>query len=481
MDTKYLRVKDNTWIFRMKIPKTIQFYYDNRKEIVLSTQAHKDNLTDAHKKRDYLASKYKLQFDHIKKELIRGNINTPEQELAFKNKLKIKEAEKISPEALSDAQQDAVEDVLKLVKLDEREKPNPDIYDAVEKSDKSGIGTKYLNLITQKSFLDYLDEFIKECKRNKIKQRGLDQKVSQLKAFAKYQPTFVGIDRARINQYKNYLFDKKKIVPKTISIHLQTLGQYWDFIADNFQLQQTQLGNPFRGIKLPHSKQGKRLTWRATYFEDYQDDIKILLDTPSGYLTPNLRALIIIGMFTGARIEEICDIKKEDIKTHYQVRCIYFSQTKTDRYHKFGQRYIPIAPKLNKLIDKLIAESDSDYLINDTIDKYGKRSSYLSKRFGKHKHRCGFDKKKTHTSQLDEDIEFRDFHSFRTTLNTFLTREGIDVVNRSALLGWNIEGNKSMANEVYLRLEQSYPYSKRLEDVKKIIKLYPWFNNSYLL
>ena len=118
---------------------------------------------------------------------------------------------------------------MKLVKLDEREKPNPDIYDAVEKSDKSGIGTKYLNLITQKSFLDYLDEFIKECKRNKIKQRGLDQKVSQLKAFAKYQPTFVGIDRARINQYKNYLFDKKKIVPKTISIHLQTLAQDRDW------------------------------------------------------------------------------------------------------------------------------------------------------------------------------------------------------------------------------------------------------------
>ena len=33
-----------------------------------------------------------VKADNIKKELIRGNINTPEQELAFKNKLKIKEA-----------------------------------------------------------------------------------------------------------------------------------------------------------------------------------------------------------------------------------------------------------------------------------------------------------------------------------------------------------------------------------------------------
>ena len=41
MDTRYLKVKDNTWIFRMKIPKAIQFYYENIKEIVLSTQALK--------------------------------------------------------------------------------------------------------------------------------------------------------------------------------------------------------------------------------------------------------------------------------------------------------------------------------------------------------------------------------------------------------------------------------------------------------
>ena len=97
MDTRYLKVKDNTWVFRMKIPKAIQFFYGNKKEIVLSTQAHKDNLTDAYKKRDYLASKYKLQFDAIKKELRGGNIKTPEEELAFKNKIKLKEAEKVSP------------------------------------------------------------------------------------------------------------------------------------------------------------------------------------------------------------------------------------------------------------------------------------------------------------------------------------------------------------------------------------------------
>ena len=32
MDTKYLFLKDNTWVFRIRIPKEFQFYYENNKE-----------------------------------------------------------------------------------------------------------------------------------------------------------------------------------------------------------------------------------------------------------------------------------------------------------------------------------------------------------------------------------------------------------------------------------------------------------------
>ena len=47
MDTKYLFIKDNTWVFRIRIPKELQFYYENNKEYLKSTKAHKDNLEDA--------------------------------------------------------------------------------------------------------------------------------------------------------------------------------------------------------------------------------------------------------------------------------------------------------------------------------------------------------------------------------------------------------------------------------------------------
>ena len=37
MDTKYLKLKDKTWLYRRKIPKTYQFIYQNKREFIQST------------------------------------------------------------------------------------------------------------------------------------------------------------------------------------------------------------------------------------------------------------------------------------------------------------------------------------------------------------------------------------------------------------------------------------------------------------
>ena len=480
MDTKYLFIKDNTWVFRIRIPKELQFYYENNKEYLKSTKAHKDNLEDAHKVRNYLLSKIKLQFDYLRNELKAGNIKTKAEKLAIENKLKIEQARKENPDLLSEVQADAVDDVLQFIDLDERQKTNPNKIDAILKSDTTGKAKEYIDNISNKSFTSFLDEFEKENKRDKIKARGLDQKISKLKAFSKYHSTIDGIDRPLVVKYKNYLFDKKGLTPKTIGGYLNPLGQYWDFLADSIGVKEAQQGNPFRDIKLPKHLPGKRLAWRAKYFGDGVDDVKDLLETKSSSLNSNLKHAIIIAMFTGARIEEICSIKKDDIKSHQQVRCIYFSATKSDRYHNFGRRYVPIASQYNDLIIKLMNQTPGDYLLNETVlKKYNKRSHYLSKGFGKHKEKCGHSKKEIKTSNLDKEISFRDFHSFRPTLNTFFKRQGLDASFRSALCGWKEDRSKSMADDVYLKLEQAYPYHKRKQDIETIIKLYSWFNSNY--
>ena len=130
-------------------------------------------------------------------------------------------------------------------------------------------------------------------------------------------------------------------------------------------------------------------------------------------------------------------------------------------------KYSPPFGKLKKIYKKNI------------LKKYNKRSHYLSKGFGKHKEKCGHSKKEIKTSNLDKEISFRDFHSFRPTLNTFFFFLGLDASFRSAICGWKEDRSKSMADDVYLKLEQAYPYHKRKEDIETIIKLYSWFNSNY--
>ena len=180
MNTKYLFIKDNTWVFRIRIPKELQFYYENNKEYLKSTKAHKDNLEDAHKVRNYLLSKIKLQFDYLRNELKAGNIKTKAEKLAIENKLKIEQARKETPDLLSEVQADAVDDALQFIELDERQKTNPNKIDAILKSDTTGKAKEYIDNISNKSFTSFLDEFEKENKRDKIKARGLDQKISKL-------------------------------------------------------------------------------------------------------------------------------------------------------------------------------------------------------------------------------------------------------------------------------------------------------------
>lgn len=481
MDTKYLKLKDNTWLFRRKIPKEYQFMYHNKREFIQSTGAEKGDLARAHKVRDAINSKLTLQFDALKNEIKSGLVKTPQERLALENKLKIDQARKQSPELLDEALDDAVDDAIQFVDIDVM-KSGGSKAEAILRADTTGKAKKYLDVISSNTFDSFIDEYKKENQRDRIKARGLDQKLAKIRSFAKYHSTIQGIDKPRVTSYKNYLFDKKKLTPKTISGYLQTLGQYWDFLADDMGVKEAQKGNPFRNIKLPQHIKAERLAWRSSYFEDSVDDIKEILESESSLLTPNLKHAIIIAMFTGARIEEICSIKKEEIKQHNQVRCIYFSASKTDRYHSFGRRYVPIASHYDDLITKLINETPGAYLLNETVlEKYKRRSKYLSRKFGDLKEKLGHPKKKTRVGISEEEQATRDFHSFRTTLNTFFKRQNIEATERGALCGWKENKTKTMADDVYLRLEQSYPYHKRKNDIDTIIKLYPWFNESYYL
>lgn len=118
-----------------------------------------------------------------------------------------------------------------------------------------------------------------------------------------------------------------------------------------------------------------------------------------------LADLIMLGAYTGARIEELCSLKTSDVTKH-SFRII---DSKTEA----GIREVPIHSALKVLITKLAEESNDGYLLSGlTFNKYDDRSNAIGKRYGRLKTALGFTGSYT-------------FHSLRSTLVTQLENAGV--------------------------------------------------------
>ena len=115
--------------------------------------------------------------------------------------------------------------------------------------------------------------------------------------------------------------------------------------------------------------------------------------------------LINIGIFTGARIEEISSVKVVDIAAeNFTIR---------DSKTPSGNRQVPIHDQLKGLIKELKNNSQDGYLLSGlSEDKDGKRSGAIGKRFGRLKNQLGFERRYF-------------FHSSRKTVVTLLEHAGI--------------------------------------------------------
>ena len=87
-----------------------------------------------------------------------------------------------------------------------------------------------------------------------------------------------------------------------------------------------------------------------------------------------LADLITLGAYTGARIEELCNLKVD----HVRADVLTIPGTRRTRQ---PARFLCI-PLWAPVVARLVADSKDGYLIPTTVDnQYGERSSAIGKRF----------------------------------------------------------------------------------------------------
>lgn len=198
--------------------------------------------------------------------------------------------------------------------------------------------------------------------------------------------------------------------PATLGQYLMAGTAFWKWAMKYDTTWRTEYKdkvNPFVGHDLP---QGGGSNTAGQDREIYTlDDTIRLRQAALNCGDIALADLILLGWYTGARIEELCQLKKESVITIDGIRCFDFPRSKS----KASKRVVPIHKTLLPFVDRLLEATLNEFLIpTQSANQYGKRSHAISKAFGRLRTATGFSK-------------LHVFHSFRHTVITELIRADV--------------------------------------------------------
>ena len=152
-----------------------------------------------------------------------------------------------------------------------------------------------------------------------------------------------------------------------------------------------------------------------------------MLFLQSEYIDRNVFFATVVSMYSGMRLDEICDLQNKNIEDN----CFRVEKGKT----KAAVRDIPVHPLVQPIIDKLKDSAKDEYLIS-AINSGGydnKRSWNFQKKLGRLRKKIGI------------PIEIN-FHTLRNTFATKMENLGIPTNQISQLMGHK---DNNMALDTY--------------------------------
>lgn len=243
----------------------------------------------------------------------------------------------------------------------------------------------------------------------KLTPKTRDQMVKDVKLFVDQFTTIGSVSKqavkAWVNRMGNSLSSNKRI--------LSFCRNYWKYLQSHDLVPAD--FDPFSGV-LTISKSKKGNGAGAGGWQPFEPaDVVRLYKESLRRDDPELSDLIVLGAYTGARIEELCSLKVSELTEQ--------SFNITDSKTAAGVREVPIHSALFPLVEKLKNQSTDGYLLSGlTMNKYGDRSNAVGKRFGR----------------LKKDLMFTNahvFHSIRKTMVTLLENAGVGENTTADIVG----------------------------------------------
>lgn len=247
------------------------------------------------------------------------------------------------------------------------------------------------------------------------------------------------IDKALLRKYKERLENEeyrpgKKRSKKTISDKYMTLIKgFFTYAVDYGFIEK----NPVSGL-IDKDKNKKRPDEERDVFST--DDLRKIFCESSEYLHDQMKHpyqfwIPLIGLYTGMRIEEVCQLYVADIKQLEGVWCFDINQDRQDKSVKNSERRkVPLHPFLIKdlnFVGFVQGLPDQNGRIFPELKRISnKYSKYATRWFSKFKKKCG----------VVAEPGNKAFHSFRHTVANHLYEKDVPETNVSMLVGHSLSG-----------------------------------------
>ena len=279
------------------------------------------------------------------------------------------------------------------------------------------------HLPKDRSFDTYVDEWLEYHKYNRggeIVARRLIR--CEIKPWV---TKFSDLSEANIKSWIRDLQNGKspsgqKLSRASIAHWISKVKAYTEYCVERGFIEQFYVPTTALLPKNSKTKAYRRRILASSYHPFTKKELRLLLSTAYLKRDKRLYYLIVIGMFTGCRISEICDLKIASVRSKS------FSVVDSKTYS--GIREVPIHPQLQPLVSFLKSRSNDDYLISGLSQRNQQmqRSKGMINKFSRIKTELGF------------GSEYG-FHSFRSTLAHEMENAGVNEIHAARILGHSVK------------------------------------------
>jgi integrase len=242
------------------------------------------------------------------------------------------------------------------------------------------------------------------------------QAYMELRAFLGGNRSPEAVTEALAADYVDERLAKSSDSPSTRRRKLSALGAFWEWMASRrFVPRGT---NPWKGFRLVAKDHERKKPKKRPY--TMQELVRLFSGAPT---YPALREVMVLGLYTGARIDELCSLTQGDLRFERSVAYVRIQKSKTDA----GARTLAVTHAIPLSIlrtrRRTRVPSASQLFPELKGGGYDKKLSWhVGQAFRYHRNKQGL------TGETD-------FHSLRRTFITCLENLGVDQVRIARYVG----------------------------------------------